>query len=332
MGEQAWVGDPRVRWTIALEALLDDPVDPAGARSRLRTLPWPTEMSEVQQRDGDALLMSVTGPGESSVRAAYSGRALALGAEHLHCDGLGLLAVLATVTGSSVASSAKGVGERQTRTSGGVAARQRLREVLLAPPATVAHRPGDDSAGEAFAQITVPGRVQVAELTYAAVRAVQDHNRIQRVRSTRIAVAIGASRLGGAAPIAGDHSALLRLRNVDVLSLPDLRAAIRAAAPEPAPPGSGEGSRLVASAATIALGVLSRRLGSTLLVSHLGEVTAPGVASLAFYPVTGGGSGVSLGAVGLNGTTTITLRGRRRRHDASLLAELASRVRDALPA
>ena len=49
----------------------------------------------------------------------------------------------------------------------------------------------------------------------------------------------------------------------------------------------------------------------------------------AFYPVTGG-SGVSVGAVGLAGTTVVTLRGRGRRHPAVTLEALGRRVLDEL--
>ena len=79
-------------------------------------------------------------------------------------------------------------------------------------------------------------------------------------------------------------------------------------------------------AVSLGLRLLAPRLGSTLLVSHLGDVTCPGVAALAFAPVTGGGSGVSLGAVGHDGATTLSLRARGRTHDADDLAELLEAI------
>ena len=326
----SWVADPTTAWTIALHARLRTPVDADDLRSRLTSLPLPGTVSEAPDDAVDLLLERVTSPSAASLRVAVAGTDLVVGAEHERCDGLGLLAVLEALTAGPVTSSARGVGDRPERTGSGAATRQRLREVLVAPPATVAAEGGVAGPGDSFAVLTVEGRIGVAELTHAAVRAVREHNDAHGARSTRVAVAIGASRTGGAAPTVSDHSALLRLKDVEDLPLSELRDRIRAASPEPAPPGARGGSRLVSTAGTVALGVLSPRLGSTLLVSHLGEVAAPDVTDLAFYPVTGGGSGVSLGAVGHGGRTTLTLRGRRRRHGSTALAALASRVRAAL--
>ena len=72
--------------------------------------------------------------------------------------------------------------------------------------------------------------------------------------------------------------------------------------------------------------VLARRLGSTLLVSHLGEVTAPHVERLAFHPVTAGGTGISLGAVGHRGRTVLTLRARAADWDADGLERVLEAV------
>jgi len=72
------------------------------------------------------------------------------------------------------------------------------------------------------------------------------------------------------------------------------------------------------------------RLGSTLLVSHLGDVTTSAAARLAFYPVTAGGTGLSLGAVTHDGTTTLTLRGRGSAWDPAGLEALLAAVVDAL--
>ena len=80
----------------------------------------------------------------------------------------------------------------------------------------------------------------------------------------------------------------------------------------------------------VATRLLSRRLGSTLLVSHLGALHVPGAVGAAFHPVSGGGSGVSLGAVALDDATTLTLRARGRQHGraelAALLADVAARL------
>ena len=328
----AWVADPTVAWVIALEAHLREPVDAARVASGLGSAGFPGAVATPASAS-DAL-QQVVAPGAAAVRAATTADGIALGAQHEHCDGLGLLALLEAATGAAATSSARGVGERDVRGSALGSTARRLTEALFAPPATVAAPTATDpqEAGEAFARFTVPRRVSVAELTHAAVRGVTAHNRAAGVRTTRVAVAIGASRRGGEVPVVGDHSALLRLRGVERLSLPEVRAAIRDAAPEPPPPGAGDGPSLTGRLATVAMGALSSRLGSTLLVSHLGEVDAPGVEELAFYPVTGGGSGVSVGAVGLRGTTVVTLRGRGHRHPSATLEALGRRVHDELEA
>lgn len=326
----AWVADPTVAWVIALEAHLREPVDAARVASGLGSAGFPGAVATPASAS-DAL-QQVVAPGRAAVRAAVSPTRITLGAQHEHCDGLGLLTLLGAATGTKATSSARGVGERAARGSALGSTGRRLAEALLAPPAPVAAPPatGPQEAGEAFVRFTVARRLSVAELTHAAVRGVTAHNSAAGVRTTRVAVAIGASRLGGGAPVVGDHSALLRLRGVERLSVPEVRAAIRDAAPEPPPPGAGDGPSLTGRLATVAMGALSSRLGSTLLVSHLGEVDAPGVEELAFYPVTAGGSGVSVGAVGLRGRTVVTLRGRGHRHPSATLEALGRRVHDEL--
>lgn len=327
-----WVADPTLAWVIALQVRLRDPLTVEQARSGLTSTGLDSSVEGVERCSEVAMLARATAPGPAALRAVVSGHDLALGAEHRHCDGLGLLALLGTILPATPTSSARGVGERSSVESGLSSAARRLREVVLAPPARVAAGPGGDRAGDgdAFVRVTVPGRVPVAELVRASVAAVRAHNRAHGVRDDRTTVAVGASRVGGAAPRVADQSALLRLRHVERLSGDALRQAIRSALPEPPPPGSTGGSPLLARASIVAMGVLSARLGSTLLVSHLGEVDADGVEDLAFYPVTGGGSGVSVGAVGLRGTTVVTLRGRRHRHPTLTLEELGRRVHDEL--
>lgn len=325
-----WVADPTLAWIIALHVRLREPSNHAHLRSVLASTGLASSVEEVSHCSEVAMLERVTSPGPAALRAAVSGHDLALGVEHRHCDGLGLLALLGTALPTTPTSSARGIGERSSNEGALASALRRLREATLAPPAAVAPGPPSTASGDAFVRLTVPGRLPVSELVRSCVAAVRAHNRDHGARTERVAVAIGASRVGGAAPTVADRSALLRLRDVERLSSDDLRDAIRAAVPEPAPPGSDGGSRLVARATTVAMGALSARLGSTLLVSHLGEVDADGVENIAFYPVTGGGSGVSVGAVGLRGTTVVTLRGRQHRHPTLTLEELGRRVLDEL--
>jgi hypothetical protein len=332
-----WVADPTLAWVIALHVRLAEAVTPARVRAGFATTGLPSSVTELDRGSASSLLERATAIGPEPLRCVMSGPELAFGADHQHCDGLGLLALLGTTIPATPTSSAQGVGDRTPSRGALTSTLRRLREAAFTPPANVAPGPvatgsahSNDGPGDSFVRFSVGGRVPVSELTRATVAAVAAHNRALGARDTRIAVAIGASRVGGAAPTVADQSALLRLRGVEGMSAGAIRGAIRSAAPEAPPPGAGGGSPLVAGVATAAIGVLSSRLGSTLLVSHLGEVQADGVDDLAFYPVTGGGSGVSVGAVGLRGRTVVTLRGRRRRHPTLTLEELGQRVRDEL--
>jgi hypothetical protein len=327
-----WVADPTLTWRIGLVARLASPLDADVVESRLPTTGL--DGSVADEGDGlgtDALVGRVLDRDHTGLRAALSGPRLALGVDHEDCDGLGLLTVLGRLTEATLTSSARGVGNRPEARSAIRSATGRLVEALATPPARIAPVPHPSpAAGDACVHLDLPRRVSTSELVAATVDAIQAHNRAHSVRTRRIAVAIGASTTGGAAPRVADDSALLRLRRVEGLGAEELRAAIREASPEPRPPGSTGGPGAVAGLTAGAMRVLAPRLGSTVLVSHLGELDLPGVEDLAFYPVTGGGSGVSLGAAGLAGRTTLTLRGRRHRHPEALLAELGSRVRDAL--
>ena len=167
-------------------------------------------------------------------------------------------------------------------------------------------------------EIELPGSFRTAEIVHAAVGALVD-----RGTGPRVAVAVGVTRDPDAGGAIEDRSALLRLRDVERLDLPGIERALREA-PVERPPVARSG--LVDRAAAVAMRILARRLGSTLLVSHLGEVTAPNVERLAFHPVTAGGTGLSLGAVGLRGRTVLTLRARAADWDADGLKQLLEAV------
>jgi hypothetical protein len=109
------------------------------------------------------------------------------------------------------------------------------------------------------------------------------------------------------------------------MSAEQVRTALAAA---PVQPGGGSGRRgPMGRALGAAARLAAPRLGSTLLVSHLGTVTADDrLTGAAFYPVTGGGSGLSLGAATVRGTTTLTLRARAAQHDDDALQQLLERV------
>jgi hypothetical protein len=118
------------------------------------------------------------------------------------------------------------------------------------------------------------------------------------------------------------------LRDVERLTLAQVRERLAAA---PVQPGGGTDTpAAIAVLARPLLRAAAARLGSTVLVSHLGTVRAGDVAEIGFYPVSGGGSGLSLGAVTTGSGTTLTLRGRARQHDDAGLQRLLARVVDAL--
>jgi hypothetical protein len=320
-----WVGDPAIAWRILLTAELDRPLD--DATDRLAALHveqrWPgtgtvhraPDVGELQRRLGDER------EGVVSVGLVPDGRHVVVAAHHSHVDGLGLLAVLAALTGGTVASTARGVGDRPDAAGRAGTVVRRLAEVATAPPARVVVPrrdaetadvgPGDVHAGQA-----VPGEVRTAALVVAATRAIVAHNSAHGAgrRTRHVAVAVGVARSGTSAaggaggPIA-DRSALIRLRDVEHLDVDAVADALRHAPTERAPHTAGGGAAVLRAG----LRLLAPRLGSTILVSHLGRVRADGVTGLVFHPVTAGGSGLSLGAVTLDGAspvTTLSLRAR----------------------
>ena len=227
-----------------------------------------------------------------------------------------------------VASNVRGVGERPTR--GGLArtATRRLAEAAFRPPTAVAAPSGAVGSGDAFAELTVPGSWRTPEVVTAAVQGILRHNDAAGRGTRHLAVAVGAGR-----PRSGDddrianRSALIRLTDLEDASPEEVEDRLRNAPLEAAPTGGRPATaRLMAGG----MRLLSRRLGSTLLVSHLGEVTAEGATGLAFHPVTAGGTGLSLGAVGLRGSTTLTLRARAGQWDRpgldGLLSEIATEL------
>ena len=132
-----WVADPTVAWIIALHVRLSARIPRAGALGprlhRARELRRCRRIRALRP----ALLAQVTAPGPSPLRAAVSGSDLAIGAEHRHCDGLGLLALLGATVASTPTSSARGVGDRPT-TGAARAPVGRVLEACPRPPAVAA--------------------------------------------------------------------------------------------------------------------------------------------------------------------------------------------------
>jgi hypothetical protein len=184
--------------------------------------------------------------------------------------------------------------------------------------------------GDVFAATTVPGTPRTADLVSAGSRAVIRWNRDHARPARRISVAVGVSTVGGVSDDLADRSGFLRLNNVEKMTASEVRDSLAHA---PLQPGGGGTRRppVVAAATGLALRLAAPRLGSTLLVSHLGVLEAPASAhDPAFYPVTGGGSGLSLGAASLRDRTTLTLRARASQHDDEGLQALLALVVEAL--
>lgn len=311
-----WVADPAIGWRILLTAGLPaapDRPDLADALASIAThQDWPAPPPLRVHDDLRALQRALVAAAPDPLVVGLCGSHLVLSAHHGAVDGLGLLVLLERLGAGPVRSSARGVGARTTTGGAARTTTRRLREALLHPPARVTPPPGVlAGTGDTLVQRSVPGSHRTAALVDAATRAIVAHERSRGRTAAHVAIAVGAVRAQPAdvasAPVA-DRSVLLRLTDVERLDADDIAEAL-ATAPVQTPPSSG-GNPLLARATAAGLRALAPRLGSTLLVSHLGEVSAAGVQGLSFHPVTAGGTGLSLGAVGHDGTTTLTLRGR----------------------
>lgn len=327
-----WVADPGIGWRILLTATLPEP---AGLAERLGAVSaqqaWPPPPAVRRSDDLATLRAGLVAAHPAPLLVGSTGDQLVLSAHHSAVDGLGLLTLLERLGAGEVRSGARGVGSRPTSGSAARTTTRRLREALLHPPARVtpARAAEDPTApGDVLVECTVPGSHRTAALVDAAARAVVARERARGRAAEHVAIAVGAVReQAGAAdgPVA-DRSVLLRLTDVERLDAAGIATALAQAPVQTPPSTAGGGHPLVAKATGAALRALAPRLGSTLLVSHLGEVTAPGVRALSFHPVTAGGTGLSLGAVGLDGATVLTLRGRAAQWNDNGLEQLLEAV------
>ncbi|WP_244927644.1 hypothetical protein [Nocardioides sp. W7] len=327
-----WVGDPAVAWTPAVSVRRPPGLDTATLREAVdeltALLPGGAGSAPVVEEDRDGLLLgAVTGRSPHPVQVGLSRTRLAISVDHSVGDGLSLLALLTALTGRAATSGAAGVGDRPPR-HGFVEARlRRVGEALLSPPSEVAPtRSTPGPGGDVFASTVVDARLGTAALVAACAAAAPGLVVPSRLRRTRVAV--GVSRPGGAEPTLGDQSALLRLGPGQVGSVEAARTALRSLGTEPAAadPVYADRAWLATLTARVQAG-LAGRLGSTYLVSHLGELNTD-LDDVAFYPVTGGGSGVSIGAAVQDGRTLLTARGRGARHDPAGLSRILDAVAD----
>ena len=322
----AWGGDPSIAWRIQLTAVPATPVTVERLAERQSALHqeqgWPAPPPVVSGALS-TLRRDLAEVRDVPLVLGLAGEQVVISALHAYVDGLGLLDVLAALTGDPVTSSARGVGGRPAETGGLVS---RLREVAFAPPAAVSPAAATPADGDAFAVAAVSSQVRTTDLVHAAAAAVVAHNTGRGRGSRHVTIGVGAGRPAAPGERLANRSELIRLRDVELLTRSEVESALRAA-PLSAAGGTGAGGGRLAA---YALRTLAPRLGSTLLVSHLGEVATSAAAGLAFYPVTAGGTGLSLGAVTQDGTTTLTLRGRGSAWDAAGLSALLAGVVDAL--
>ena len=338
-GAQQWLGRADLAWNILLVARLRGVPTREALHERLATMsrehswaePGPDAVVEGELGALLELLGEVDDP-PRPVSLGLAPGALVVRAHHAHVDGLGLLAVLRDVAASDLASGATGVADRPRRSTVATMA-VRLTEALLRPPAGVASvgTPSEPGAGDTFAARTVPGTFRTAELAHAAVRAVTERNRSVSRRARRVAVAVGVSTIGGRDLRVGDDSGFVRITGAERLDADGFAQALAHAPLQVGGTAHDGAARRAGGLIRWASKTLGSRLGSTLLVSHLGRVQADGLEELAFYPLAGGGSGLALGAATVGSSTTITLRARGSRHATADLEHLLDAVAGALP-
>jgi hypothetical protein len=329
-------GDPTVSWSILLEAELGAAApEPEKLRARLaaasRQYPHLGVVPEIERITDlpavrDRFASAPYERGAPLVRVAVGEPTLLIAAHHGALDGLGLLSLLGILLDVPVSSRARGIGERTGGKPFALSALQRLAEALFAPPGRITPDREREAVGDVFVAHHEPRvRLGAAGFVAAAVRATERWNRAHGARTARVVAALGASRRSGAAPEPVHDSAFFRLRLGHGVAGTDVAEVLKAQPPEPDFPARS--SRL----ARLGTRLLASRLGSTFLVSNLGAVaTGDTVRSLAFYPAASGRSGVAFGAATTGGTTTVTVRARRKDFDALSAAKLLGEFRDAV--
>ena len=337
------IGHPDQRWSIVLHARLAAPLEPEVVNARIAAEldhrvelgPSPTAAT-VASSDLDRTLVALAEEpyvaGESVLRAALvpaPDPGVILAAHHGALDGLGLIALLAVVLGEPVLTSARGVSP-DSRGGGRFATlvARRTAEALFHPPTRIAGQPpAGRRAGECLAERSVPVFAGgTAGLTAAAVRTVMSWNREHGADAQRVAITIGASHRPGSEPTLDNRAAWLRI-HVRCGDEEHVASTLRAAPSLPV----GPSRHRLEGAGRLATRLLSRRLGSTLMVSNLGTITGPSaLQSVSFYPVTHGKRAVALGATTVGNRSTLTLRAEAQDFDAISLERLLRSVSEEL--
>jgi len=329
-----WYGDPTISWSVLLHAKLNATANPAGVSERLAAMvahyphlgpapavqtagsaDWPavvTKFADQPYIDGFPLVRVAVGTEEPR---------MAIAAHHCATNGLGLLALLGAALGTTVTSTARGIGDRPSSASSTIVAARRLAEALLRPPARIARRGGDPTyTGDVLTDVELPAaRVGTGELIAATARAVEWWNQRESPRGHhgRHVAGVEVSRRGGSRLSPELDSAFLRVPLPGDPSGTTVRRTIAERQPEPVyPRARSVAPQPVAEA-------LARRLGPTFLVSNLGRAgVGTTVRSLAFHPTASGRSGIAIGVATAGTITTITIRARRSDFDGKAAREL----------
>jgi len=262
-------------------------------------------------------------PNSPLIRFAVRDRVggLIIAAHHGAVDGLGLLALLSAALDAPVTSTAIGVADRAAATSFSASTASRLGSALGRPAVRVAPAGRRGTPGtEVLVSASLPATAMgTADLVCAAASAVQVWNSARADKAGSLHVAIGASRVGGAAPTPVDDSTLLRLR-LPCSSTVDRERVVREladATPRPDVP------RLAGRLAGVARLLLPNIASPSFLLSNLGRVNGPeSLRGLAFYPVGGGRDAVAFGALTVADSTSVTARVRGGGFDPTSAATL----------
>ena len=213
----AWGGDPSIAWRILLTAVPATPLTVERLAERQSALHqeqgWPAP-PPVVSGDPVTLRRDLAEVRDVPLVLGLAGDQVVISAFHAYVDGLGLLEVLAALTGAPVTSSARGVADRPAETGGMVepAARGGVRA-----SGGGVHRPAiPPSDGDAFAVAAVGGPgPHDSDLVHAAVAAVVAHNTGRGRRSRHVTIGVGAGRPAAPGERLANRSELIRLRDVE---------------------------------------------------------------------------------------------------------------------
>jgi len=330
-------GDPHATWGICLEAGLLEPLTVSDAERRLAALvaahpslgavPDCRLVTEGWEAARSRVASEPYGASAPLLRVLVDtdGSRLFVGAHHGAVDGLGLVAVAGAAAGLTVRTRARGIGDRGARHGFLASSVRRLGEALVHPPPRFpSGEPPVPEAVEDLGQHVLPhAHGGTAHLAHAVVAAYAARS----VTRGDPLLLMGASRRAEEELTPDRQTAYLRVRATRSATVPDLRARIAAAEPEPDFPETS--ARGIGPWVTH---LLRGRLGATALLSNLGVLEAPGLRSVAMFPATSGPRAVAVGLATAGGTTTLSLRTRRADFAPADSARLLADIVDAYAA